>query len=1080
MNENLKLRSLGILLLMCLFSFGAYAQGRQVSGTVTDAKGEPQIGVSVGVKGTTQGTMTDIDGKFKIKVPSDKSVLRFTYVGFKPHEVTVGKQSTFKIVLHEEAKDLDEVVVIGYGTVRKGELTGATASINEKMLKDIPVASAAEALTGRLSGVQVTTTEGSPDAEIQIRVRGGGSITQDNSPLYIVDGFPVNSIGDISPSDIKDMRVLKDAASTAIYGARGANGVILITTKEGTEGKITVDFNAYWGAKKITKYLDMMSPYDYVMWQYELDPSSKTTPETGFNRLYGAYQDLDIYKSKQGTNWQKEVFGRTAFQQNFNLNISGGSKATKFSLGLNHIDENSIMIGSGFQKSNINFKLKTEINKHLSFDFNTRLNYQIVDGAGVSSGSGSTTRLRNSLKYAPVKGISSFGVDQEYDDDDDVTSSSLLYNPVESTNDEYKKRKRFSNNYQAAVNWKIIKPLTFRSEWGYEFKREHTEQVWGPSTSTAKGEAGKPSATFTKVDGSSYRIANTLTYDQRNFVKGHNLNIVLGQEVYAQDSEELVANSKFFPQSMTTSEILAMMSAGKAQPTETTIALPNRLSSFFGRINYSALDRYLATVTFRADGSSKFAKGNRWGFFPSAAFAWRVSGEPFMVDYDWISDLKIRVSVGTAGNNRISDGLWKNTYNGTESVKDYYINGEIVSYLVPGKQLANPDLKWETTLTRNIGVDYSFWNSRVSGALDFYWNTTHDLLIEAPIASSSGYTTQYQNFGRTSNKGIEFNVDALIVNKKDFSLSASFNIGFNKNRVEKFKNGESNYKTYSSKWNGNSAAPFDDYIIREGEAVGQMYGYITGGMYTFDDFDYIGTGTYPYRLKGDTDGSKTEAAASLIGAKYFGPGSLKLVDKDGNIATSTDAKTVIGNANPDLIGGFNLTARYKGFDLSAFFNFSIGNDVYNANKIDNSCYSGSRKYNNLVEEMKNRFTYIDPATGYLAYNDPVRLAEINKNATIWSPYMTTAVLHSWAVEDGSFLRFNNLTLGYTFPKRWVKKLGLTNLRIYGTVYNVCVITGYSGFDPEVSTRNSTAMTPGVDYSAYPKSRSFIGGVNVSF
>ena len=246
MNENLKLRSLGILLLMCLFSFGAYAQGRQVSGTVTDAKGEPQIGVSVGVKGTTQGTMTDIDGKFKIKVPSDKSVLRFTYVGFKPHEVTVGKQSTFKIVLHEEAKDLDEVVVIGYGTVRKGELTGATASINEKMLKDIPVASAAEALTGRLSGVQVTTTEGSPDAEIQIRVRGGGSITQDNSPLYIVDGFPVNSIGDISPSDIKDMRVLKDAASTAIYGARGANGVILITTKEGTEGKITVDFNAYW------------------------------------------------------------------------------------------------------------------------------------------------------------------------------------------------------------------------------------------------------------------------------------------------------------------------------------------------------------------------------------------------------------------------------------------------------------------------------------------------------------------------------------------------------------------------------------------------------------------------------------------------------------------------------------------------------------------------------------------------------------------------------------------------------------------------------------------------------------------
>lgn len=1081
--RKLFLYRLVISIFTVFLSFGALsAQDKTVSGVVKDVTGETIIGASVMVKGTKVATITNIDGAYKLNVPAKGKTLLISYVGMEKQEVAI-TGNVVNVTLKNDDKTLDEVVVIGYGTVRKKDLTGTVGSVSGDVLRNTPVTSAAEAITGRIAGVQVTTTEGSPDAEIKIRVRGGGSISQDNSPLYIVDGFPVNSISDIAPSDIQTIDVMKDASTTAIYGARGANGVIQITTKSGKEGKISVSLNSYFGVKKVTKLLDVLSPYEYVMYQYELDPGSSTT----FNNYYGVYNDLDIYKSIKGTNWQKEMFGRNAVQKNYNLSVNGGSKATRFSLGLTRSDEESIMLGSGYERNNINFKLNTEISKNFSLDFNTRLAYTIIDGAGVSSGSGATTRLRNAVKYAPTKGLREFS--SALDDDESTNnpeSASLLYNPIQSTNDEYKKEIRFVNSYSAALNWDLAKGLRFRSEWGYDFITNRTDNVWGPATSNAKNYAGQPIGLIYNASGYTWRNANTLSYNKKNFIQGHNLNLMIGEESTSSFLKSTTLESRFFPADMTAQNVLAMMTLSNyPQKDISKIGAANNMLSFFGRANYSIEDKYLMTFTLRSDGSSKFAAGNRWGYFPSAAVAWRITEEDFMKsETDWLSNMKLRGSIGTAGNNRISDGLWKQSFS-TTGDKAYYTGETEDSYLISSSTLYNPKLKWETTFTRNVGLDYGFFKNRINGAVELYWNSTTDLLLQAPLATGSGYSFQYQNLGETSNKGVEFNIDAVLIEKKDFSLTASFNIGFNKNRVEKFQNGDVNFKTYSSGWNG-TAAPTDDYIVRQGEPLGQMYGYETDGMYSFDDFTFDTT-TKKWKIAaGVPDNSAITSAGN-----YFGPGALKFKDisgpdgiPDGKI--DENDKTVIGNANPIHTGGFNITAKLKGFDFSSFFNWSYGNKVYNANKIDNSAYLLTRKYQNLSSEMSlaNRFTTIDPATGNNIYNgtnaNPELLKQINANATIWHPIMTTTPLHSWAIEDGSFLRINNVTLGYSIPTKTMKKLGMTSLRVYVTAYNLYTFTKYSGFDPEVDTRRSTPLTPGVDYSAYPKSISMVGGFNITF
>lgn len=1057
------------------------AQTKQITGKVLDAGKEPLIGVGINVKGTTQGVTTDINGVFKINIPTSiaNPVLIFKYLGFKTQEVAVGSRTQINVTLEEDRQRLDEVVIMGYGqSVKKGDVTAAVSVVSGAELAKTPVANVSEALTGKVAGLQITATEGSPDAEIKVRLRGGGSISQDNSPLYIVDGFPVDNINTIASSDIESLTFLKDAASTAIYGSRAANGVILITTKSGKEGKITVTANAYTGIRNITKQLNVLSPYEYVRYQYELDQS------TTFQNYYGVFDDLDIYKSVVGRNWQDEVFGRTAMQSNYNMSINGGSKTLRYNLGLNRNDEESIMIGSGFERTNLSFKLNSDITSKLSFDFNTRLSYTSIDGAGVNTGSGANTRLRNSVKYAPTRGLRGFDQSAEEDNSIDPETQSLLFSPIQSSLDEYKKQNRFNSTFNGGVKWNILKSLSFRSEFGYEFRNERTDNVWGPATSQSKNYAGQPIGKIITLGGDSYRFSNFFTFDKPNFKKGHSFNAVVGQELLSSGYKTITDESRFFPANMKYNDVLANMNFGTPLPSVTYISSDDRLSSYFGRANYEYLGKYLATATIRADGSSKFAEGNRWGYFPSLALGWKISEEDFLNDISWLSQLKLRASYGSTGNNRIKSGQWQTTYSTNNENKPYFEDEHESSNLIPDNSLFNPLLKWETTINRNLGLDFGILNGKFSGTVDFYLNSTKDLLVTAPIAPASGFTSQLQNFGSTSNRGVELTLDGSLVNKKDFQLSASFNIGFNKNRVEEFQNGDVNFKTYTSGWNG-TAQPLEDYIIRQGDPVGQMYGYVTEGMYSFDDFTYNSTSQRWDIKSGVADNS------SLISANYFGPGTLKFKDisgKDGVPDGKIDNydKTVIGNANPLYTGGFNITMKYKAFDLQSAFNFTVGNDIYNANKLDFSAYLLSRRYQNLSDEMSlaNRFTIIDPQTGNnVAYGkaaDPARLQEINGGASIWHPIMTQTPLHSWAIEDGSFLRLNTLTLGYTLPARLVKRAGIANIRVYASGYNLFVITNYSGYDPEVDTRRNPPVTPGVDYSAYPKSRSFIGGINVTF
>lgn len=1070
--------SIKILVLVCtLFCFlygqDIYAQQKMVSGTVTDTKGEALIGVSVAVKGVSTGTITDLDGKYTLSVATGAKTLVASYIGMISKEVPIAG-TVVDIVMEDNHSELDEVVVIGYGTVKKRDLTGSVASISEKSLKDLPIASAAEALTGRLAGVSVVAAEGSPDADIRIRVRGGTSISQDNAPLYVVDGIIVSTITDIPPSDIASIDVLKDAASTAIYGANGANGVILITTKSGREGKISVTFNASYGAKKTNDFIEVLSPYEYVYYQHELDQT------TSFQKLYGRFQDLDIYKSDPGINWQDKVFGNTGTQQYYNVGVSGGNKAALYSLSLTRNDEDYIMINSGYKRDNVNFKVSSQIKDNLSMNFNVRVTNEVITGPSVSAGSGSNTKLRNAVKYSPTRGL--YGLDPSNSDDDDQAGiNSALNNPVDDITNEYKKVNKFNNTYIAGLNWDIIKKLRFSSTFSYAFLKNNTDNVWTSGTGVSKTYAGQPVARITDDKGHDWRLINTLSYNF-NLNKIHQFDVLAGQELSERVMNRKIVEARYFPVDFSAKEVLAAMNNGQAEPIVTSLGEPQRMSSFFGRVNYNLKDKYLMTFTARQDGISVFGPGLFWGFFPGGALAWRASEEEFLrTQNSWLDNLKVRLSYGAVGNARV-DPFWRQEYTSSSS-SVFYPNEKATSILTPSATLKSNGLTWETTYSSNFGLDFGILKNRISGSIDLYNNITKNLIVRSPIPTTSGYDGQYQNIGQTSNRGLEFSVNAYIIDNKDFTLSGTFNIAFNKNKVDKFSNGNTKSKLYGSGWNG-QAEPTYDFLIEEGSPLGQMYGYVTDGMYSFDDFTWDQSKNVWVINEGVADNS------SLISnGSYFGPGALKLkkIADDGTDKITENDRKVIGNALPKHTGGFGFNSTYKGFDASVFFNWSYGNDIYNANKLDNTSFLLTRKNQNLssIMALENRFTTIDPSTGNNIYSgknaNPALLQELNTGKAMWHPMMTTTTLHSWAIEDGSFLRLNNLTFGYTLPKKMTKKWLIESLRIYATGYNLYCWTNYSGPDPEVSTRDKDSpFTPGVDYSAYPKSKTFVGGINITF
>lgn len=1060
-----------------------FAQTRTISGKVSDEKGVPLAAVSVIVKGTNTGTQTDASGNFSLPVAGTGKVkLIITYLGYKNREITAGEVKTVSVQLEKDENSLDDVVVIGYGTMKKRDLSGSVSSMAGKDFEKIPISSVAEAITGRLPGVTVTTTDGAPGAEVVIRVRGGGSITQDNSPLYIVDGFPVDNINNISPADIERFDVLKDAASSAIYGARGANGVIIITTKSAKAGKTQISYNGFTQWRKFPKdrQLDVLSPYEYVLAQYEYARIRNQSEVDNFTKYFGVYEDLELYKSQKGTNWQRKLFGNAAESQQHNLSILGGTEKTKMSLNVTHNKDEGIMVGSGYQRTYMNFKLNHEVSKSLRFELASRFSNAITDGAGTSGTS--NVRISDGVTTRPVNGIAdAIEIDPTAvasgDDDYDQFLKSLI-SPLELAAQDYRKRADKIFNMSAAVNWTILRGLTYRSELGLDYGFNEIKRYYGPLTGESRNVGGNlPLGEITDNKTQKYRWANTLTY---KFKKGadHDFNVMIGQEIIDGGGFSKFTRAKYFAVNVQPDVLFANMSLGTPDRQSTFESPHDKLVSFFGRAQYQLKGKYIFNITTRGDASSKFAPGKRLGIFPAASAAWHISQEDFMENVGFISELKLRASYGHAGNNRIDNNMFRRTYV-ISDLRTIGFGDVAQPYWAFGSRiLDNPDLRWETTITRNLGLDFSLWNNRISGSLDMYMNTTKDLLVQSDIPQTTGFPFQMRNIGQTSNRGIELNLNATIINKRDFSLSASFNVGINRSNIDKLDGVDE--RAMNSGWAGTDLKSQDDYRLMVGETVGLIYGYVTDGFYTSDDFESYNAATRTYKLnKGVPD------VGSFLGGISLRPGVLKLRDLDSNGLINASDRQVIGRALPKASGGFGFNASYKGFDASVFFNWMYGNDVYNSGKISFNMYHRTT-YGNMSNTVNstNRYKYIDGNGQQVT--DLAALAELNKNATIWSPFSmgnASPVIHSWAIEDGSFLRLNNVSVGYSFPRKLTSRVGLSKFRLYGTIYNAWLWTKYSGYDPEVSaTRNSSyaALTPGVDYSAYPKSRSFTVGINVTF
>jgi TonB-linked SusC/RagA family outer membrane protein len=1057
---------------MMMFCLMAFAQTKTVKGTVKDTSGEPLIGVNVLVKGTTNGVITDIDGNYTVLNVKNSDALVFSYVGYIDEEARIGAHNTIDITLREDATALEEVVVVGYGTMKRKDLTGSVATVRSEAIAAVPVASVSEALTGKMAGVQITTTEGSPDADIKIRVRGGGSITGDNTPLFIVDGFPVESISDIPASDIEDMTVLKDASSTAIYGSRGANGVILVTTKSGKAGKVSISYNAYYSWKQLANTLDVLHPADYAKWQYELALLKTTdtdkSPLANYTNYFGNYQDMDMYNNIPYNDWQDLTFGRTGHSFNHNISITGGSELLTYSFNYAHLNDKAIMEGSYFKRDNYSLKLKSKPAKFLTLDFSMRYAETDIFGGGandVQSTYDSDHRLRYSVIYTPIP-LANLDASAGSGDDD----LGNLYNPLESILDNDRRQERKNLNLAGSVTWEVVKNLKVRAELGYDDYTNKDQRYWGTTTYyvnnvPATENQGMPAVRFVNLSRHAFRSTNTISYDFEKLLnnKDHSLNLMVGHEWIMKKQSTQTNEVHGFPDSFTAQDAWKLSTIGKAYSINNFMNPNDKLLSYFGRLNYNFMDKYLLSATFRADASSKFAASGRWGYFPSAAVAWRISSEKFMEKTkDWLDDLKLRFSYGTAGNNNIPTGQMQQSY---ENLTTAWING-FNNYWAPSKTMANSALTWETTVTRNLGLDFTLLKGKLSGTVEAYMNTTKDLLIQFKTAGT-GYDNQYRNMGETENKGIEVTLNWNAINTKNFGLSFSGNIGFNKNKIKSL--GIMDDFGAESYWGSSEIG--NDFWIAKGGSVGKIYGYRSDGRYEVSDFDYDGKN---WNLKqGVAD------ATAVVGKLRPGMMKLKNLNGDEENLVTVDDREIIGDTNPLHTGGFTVNARLYGFDLSANFNWSYGNDVYNANKVEFT-QTSKYQYRNMIADMADgkRWTNLNP-DGTLC-NDPTQLAALNANTTLWSPYTARWVFSDWAVEDGSFLRLNTLTLGYTLPRSLLTKAHIQHVRIYATAYNVFCLTNYSGYDPEVSTIRKTALTPGVDYSAYPKSRQFVVGVNLNF
>ena len=1018
------------------------AQESTIKGTIVDETDTPLIGATIQVKGTSTGAITDFDGNFILKLKKGATI-SISYIGYKPQEVKYTGQASINLKMVPDNQALDEVVVVGYGAMKRSDLTGSVASVASKDIEGFKASSVAGALGGQIAGVQITSTDGTPGAGFNINIRGVGTLTGDSSPLYIVDGFEVDNIDNISNSDIESIEILKDASSSAIYGARAANGVVLITTKSGKTGKPIITYNGSASYRKISKTLDVLSPYEFVKLQGEVNSSYTNSyyKDKNDDGSIPKYRTLDDYIGVDGVDWQAETFNPT-WSQDHNVTITGGTNDTKYNASFSRYIENGIFNNSGFDRTTAKLRFNHKLTKNITFDATVNYAQTNRKGVGTSADSGRFNMLAQILSARPTGGLKL--TDDELlhsaiDPEMLETGESLAQvNPViqtqSVTND--KRAEMWSGN--ASITWQIRKGLTFKTAGTYNTTNNRTDVFYKDGSKEAYRNGEQPYGRTQMGRDVRWTNYNNLTWKQK--IKKHNYDIMLGHEISYRGTEYLLGEAMGFPTNNQGNDNLTLGST----PSRVESSLTDKtLLSFFARGNYNYDNRYLLTATIRADGSTVFSAKNKWGFFPSFSAAWRVSEEAFMKDIHWISNFKVRLGWGTVGNDRISNYLSLDLY----TANKYGVGSNTTTVLTP-KQLKNSNLKWEGSTTTNLGLDLGFFDNRLNVTADFFIKNTKDLLLAQSLAQETGFDSQMQNVGKIRNKGIELSFNSTNIQTRDFTWQRNFNISFIKNTLESVASGvEAMYRR--SGFDSNFTEY--DYIATVGQSLGLIYGYEFDGIYQSSDF-YI-----------TPDGKQVLKSGITNNARYgtVKPGVVKYKDQDGDGVITTADRTIIGNAMPKWYGGFTNTFNYKGIDLSFMLQFNYGNDIYNATRLYATQTRSGRR--NMLAEVTDRWSPTNASNkvpsqdGYIS-ND----------------------VYSRFVEDGSFLRLKNITLGYSLPHKWIRNIHVSKLRVYATAQNLFCITGYSGYDPEVNSASNNPMTPGLDWGAYPKSRVFTFGIDLQF
>ncbi|MCR5395235.1 MAG: TonB-dependent receptor [Bacteroidales bacterium] len=1098
-----------MLMLACLaFWTTAWAQN-VVTGNVVDNFGDPIPGASVVEKGTTNGIMTDIDGNFSLKMIDTKHKLAVSYVGMTTKELTPTPGKEMKVMLEENNAVLEDVVVLGYTSRARKDLTGSVGSINGTKLEAVPATSAAVALQGKISGVQVTTVDGQPGAEVNIRVRGGSSISQSNKPLYIVDGFIQSDINDIPPSDILSIDVLKDASLTAIYGARGSNGVVVVSTKAAQVGKTQLTINASMSLSHLSKKLDLMDTEQFVKYQYQWHACNGTRSDNAkfFKANFGNPYDIDMYTTLPTHDWQDEVLGDTPLSYSTNATMTGGSEKARFYASITQSEDCGIIMDTGVRRTNVNIKTDFEVSKNVSIKINPKFQYRRDVGAGAAHvGTGG---LIDVLRYRPTNGLREYGyIDPAYADPDEEELFNYT-NPKSDIKINAMNKHMYTFTNSLSLDWHPIKNLSFRSDLTLSKRWQTKRRFYGALTSEGQKSVhnGQPVAEITDNEYFSYSLTNTANYSL-TVHDDHNLSFLLGQEITDSEQTSQTMINHLFPRSFSATDAWTNMEFGSSYEAKTTRSTAVRMASFFGQASYNYNHKYLLALTLRADGSTRFGPDNRWGYFPSVAGAWVMSEESFMDNVDWIDNLKMRLSYGVTGNNDTGDDAWRALYavnstggpgfgEATTFGEKYYQNSST-------KTMWNEDIRWETVYKRNLAFDITMLGGRLTVTPEFYWNKTDDCIYDSDLVAL-GYTKQKQNIGQLSTRGIELTINGDILRGKDYVLSGSFTMGWNKQKIDRLNGTDQVVWDQHDDWKSS----YNDYCLRVGDEVGLIYGFVYDGLYQFDEFYFDPLNNYaaiPWGSSATDNGTSSNCRPrddgyvtvinEVLNKSNSGiatmPGKPKFKDLNGDGRITEDDRTVIGNTNPRFQGGFGFNGQYKNWDFAMNFSYMFDFDINNATAYDlSSSIDNKNKFYNVLAKFDNCWQYNDidgslsGTKGDILYklyyvDDCVNIyKKANEGRTLWNPTdVVNRVTQSYFIEDGSFVRCNDITIGYTIPKSLTFKAGITKARFYVSVSNPFIFTGYSGYDPEVDIQ--TGLTCGMDYNRYPRSRGYVFGTNITF